>query len=164
MVSPIRNTSAPIAVKPLIKRVPVGFDGELLSTLRLSDNADCADKATICERVIVQTTTQYQAALFLPWNVGSRACTKMALPAWEKPMLPTPKKAALRLFCVIAFSCSTALHAQEPTDSAIDYYVGRAVKDASALKDQATVDYASRMAVAFFYRVQANQDGCGQRA
>ena len=61
--------------------------------------------------------------------------------------------------CAILLIIPTGLQAQQVNQLAIDYYVGRAVKDAGALSKNVTVDYASRMVVAFYYRVQSNQDG-----
>ena len=67
--------------------------------------------------------------------------------------------AALHLLLALIFSWPSIIHAQQTANLAIDYYVGRAVKDAGVLSEQVTFDNASRTVVAFFYRVQSNQDG-----
>lgn len=66
---------------------------------------------------------------------------------------------AKRSLCAFLLIIPTGLQAQQTNQMAIDFYVGRAVKDAGALGNDVTVDFASRMVVSYFYRVQSNQDG-----
>ncbi|MFD1159124.1 hypothetical protein [Roseovarius aestuarii] len=70
-----------------------------------------------------------------------------------------PKIPKRRLLFTILLIWPAALQAQQPNDLANDYYVGRAVNEAGALGDQASVELASQRVVAYFFRVQANQDG-----
>ncbi|MFL4471393.1 hypothetical protein ACERZ8_16470 [Tateyamaria armeniaca] len=74
-------------------------------------------------------------------------------------MSKMPKMPVRRFLSAILLIWPTVLPAQQPIDLANDYYVGRAVKDTTALNDQAGVELASRHVVAYFFRVQSNQDG-----
>jgi len=74
-------------------------------------------------------------------------------------MLRVPNAAAKHVLWVLLVIWPALLQAQQTYDLAVDYYVGRAVKEAGILRDEATVDFASLRAVSFFFRVQGNQDG-----